>query len=247
MPMVRSAVLSFLLLVLASTGLDAQALLGHVVDDDTGVPVSWAALLLLDAQGDTVGTVLADSAGWFLFRPHGPGPYRVRAVRVGYRPVTAGPVRMSSPTDAVTLEVRMAVSAVPMEPLKVIAEPRDPRLKDAGFYRRQKYEPGVFLTPLEIEARHPVFTEDLLRGIPHLEVRPDVSGVMRIWMTRLGRPCVPAMYVQGMLQGDMGAIPPLDPNAVRGIEVYRGTSETPVEYAGTSPGGTCGAVLIWLY
>lgn len=247
MPTIRSAVLSFFVLVLTSTPLCGQALLGHVVDDDTGAPVSWAALLLLDAKGDTVGTMLADSGGWFLFNPHGPGPYRVRALRVGYRPVTAGPVRMSSPTDAVTLEVRMAVSAVPLEPLRIIAEPRDPKLNDAGFYRRQKYEPGVFLTPLEIEARHPVFTQDLLRRIPHLQVRPDESGEMRIWMTRMGRPCVPAVYVQGMPQADQGALPILDPNGVRGIEVYRGTSETPVEYAGTAPGGTCGAVLFWLY
>ncbi len=247
MPIVRSAVLAFWVLALTSTPLCSQALLGHVVDDDTGAAVSWAALLLLDAKGDTVGTVLADSSGWFLFRPHGPGPFRVRAVRVGYRPVTTDPVRMNTPTHAVTLEVRMAVSAVPMEPLKVIAEPRDRKLEDMGFYRRRKFEPGVFLTPLEIEARHPLFTEDLLRGIPHLQVRPDGSGGKRIWLTRIWRGCTPAVYVQGMLQADIGALPPLDPNAIRGIEVYRGVSETPVEYAGTAPGGTCGAVLIWLY
>lgn len=255
MSVVRSAIPSILVLVLTSTALRAQALLGHVVDDDTGAPVSWAALLLLDASGDTVGTVLADSAGWFLFNPKGPGPYRVRALRVGYRPVTAGPVRMSSPADAVTLEVRMAVSAVPLEPLKVIAEPQDRQLEGAGFYRRKQYEPGKFLTPLQIQARQPVFTEDLLRGIPGVNVI-DTVGVKLIRMMR-GRAmslvqgsdhggCAPAVYVQGMRQMDPGVLPRLDPHAIRAIEVYRGPSEVPVEYGGVGP-GRCGVVLFWLY
>ncbi|HKJ92176.1 MAG TPA: TonB-dependent receptor [Longimicrobiales bacterium] len=258
MRIVLSAVLAAVAvvpLILISSPLRAQALLGHVVDDGTGAPVSWAALALVDASGDTVSTTLADSSGWFLFRPKGPGPYRVLASRVGYLGVAAGPVRMSSPFDAVTLEVRLAVSAVALEPLRVIAEPQDRKLNGVGFYRRQRYEQGVFLTPLQIEARNAVFTEDLLRPIPGVDVYQTVGHkIIRLVRGRamsLVQPldptgCPPEVYVQGMRQADTGVLPVLNPQAIRGIEVYRGPSEVPAEYGGLGA-ARCGVVMFWLY
>jgi hypothetical protein len=240
------AILALVLLSMVATkaSLRAQAVLGRVVDDGTGAPVSWAEVVLLDAAGDTLDQALADSTGWFLFHPRGPGPYELQASRIGYMAATVGEVRLSRSFEAVTLEVRLAASAIALEPLRVIAEPRDRWLERAGFYRRRQ-DPGVFLTPLQIEARQAVFTEDLLRGIPNVTVHQVLGGKV-IWMGRGG--CPPAVYIQGQLQADLGFLPLLDPKAIRGIEVYRGSSEMPVEYSGAgSRGTTCGAVLFWLY
>ncbi|MGD8319699.1 MAG: carboxypeptidase regulatory-like domain-containing protein [Gemmatimonadota bacterium] len=244
MSTIRTLVLALLALVAASIPLRAQAVLGRVVDEATSGPVSWAELTLLGEEGDTLETVVADSTGWFLFHPHGPGPYRLRVSRIGYRSATVGALEMK-PYEAMTLEVRLAAEAVALEPLRVIAEPRDPRLEDAGFYRRRRYEHGVFLTPLEIEARQAVFTEDLFRGIPNLRVYEVIGGKV-IWLGRTG--CPPTVYVQGHRRMEPGYLPTFDPGAIRAIEVYRGPSETPVEYGGTDQYGTvCGAVLFWLY
>lgn len=141
--------------------------------------------------------------------------------------------------------MRLAASALAMEPLRVIAEPRDRWLEGAGFYTRRRHEPGVFMTPLEIEARHPVFTEDLFRSIPNVAVHEVVGGKV-IWLGRVG--CPPAVFVQEVRQMEPGVLPAVDPGAIRGIEAYRGPSEIPIQYGGVGDRGTrCGAVLFWLY
>ena len=241
----RVVVLALAALAAGGAPLHAQAVLGRAVDDNTGAPVSWAEMVLLGEEGDTVETVVADSTGWFLFHPHGPGPYQLRASRIGYRTATVGEVALKRPFESLTVEVRMATEAVVLEPLRVVAEPRDRRLEAAGFYRRQRYEHGVFLTPLQIEARQPVFTKDLFRGIPNVSVY-DVIGGEVIWLGRVG--CPPAVYVQGHRRMEPGVMPPIDPSGIRAIEIYRGPSQTPVEYGGADQYGTsCGAVLFWLY
>ncbi len=243
MPIARAVVLACLAFVLSVHPLGAQALLGHVVDDATGAPVSWTEVLLLDESGDTVATAMADSAGWFVLRWRGGGSLHVRASRLGYRPVTVGPLRVG-PFQSLTLEVRLGVAALPLDPIRVIAEPRDRALERTGFYRRRRFATGRFITPLDIEARQPVFVEDLFRGIPGVSVMPSPTfGGARILMR--GGHCAPAVYVQGMQELDRGVLPVLDPHAIRGVEVYRGSSEVPAQWGGAF--GACGVVLIWLF
>lgn len=243
MLVVRAAVFALLAAVSAVLPLGAQALLGHVVDDGTGAGVSWAEVTLLDEADDTVAMSLADSAGWFVLRWRGGGALRIRVSRLGYRAVIAGPVRVG-PFQSVAVEIRLAVAAIALEPVKVIATPRDRALERTGFYQRRRFNTGRFITPLDVEARQPLFVEDLFRGIPGVSVMPSPTfGGAHIRM-RGGR-CAPAVYVQGVQELDRGVLPVLDPHAIRGVEVYRGSSEVPAQWGGV--GGACGVVLIWLY
>ena len=85
---------------------------------------------------------------------------------------------------------------------------------------------------------------------PGTRVSPVASS--RTGFTRyqvlLRRSCIPALYIDGTMvrrAGERGLY--IDefvrPDEILGIEVYRGSSEIPLQYGGTL--GTCGVVLIW--
>lgn len=133
-----------------------------------------------------------------------------------------------------------------------------------GFDRRRLTWPaGRFFTAQDIERRRPISTLDIFRGYPGLNVIPSCGGMCnRILIGRSiggrgaeGDVCQPVLFVDGVRLpdpdppiGPRGILPHpfdqiLNPQDIRGIEVYNGPASIPPAYA--SKGSECGAILVW--
>lgn len=110
---------------------------------------------------------------------------------------------------------------------------------------------GVFLTPEFIEQRAPQTLTDALRGLAGVRVvkQPGpgntytviLRGAIRMNGTGISS-CSPVLYIDGVRVQDF----PLDeiygPD-IAAVEVYRGASELPAQFAGSDAG--CGVVVVW--
>jgi hypothetical protein len=77
-------------LALASAPLNAQSVRGTTVDQ-SGVAVAGVVVMLVDASNQPVARSLTDGAGEFRIQSRGPGSFRLRTMRVGFRPMTSEP------------------------------------------------------------------------------------------------------------------------------------------------------------
>lgn len=89
---------------LAGSGAAAQGVRGTVTGPGGG-PVGPAAVTLIDSAGGVVATALSDSLGHYTSRRVAPGRYRVRALRIGMAPATAGPITIVA-DQVVALDLR---------------------------------------------------------------------------------------------------------------------------------------------
>lgn len=103
--------LVFLLSLGAPTALQAQSILGRVVDADSGNPVVGAVVLLLDGEGERLDAKLTDDAGSFGFVGALQRPYRLRAEMIGRRGVEIGPFTLEG-------DARHALE-LPAEPIRL--------------------------------------------------------------------------------------------------------------------------------
>ncbi len=105
----------------ASTPAPAQQLRGRVVDEGAGTPVQGAVTALLDSAGTQVASTLTGPDGAYALAAPGPGRYRLRVERIGYRTWTSDPIELRS---GETRSFRAAVppDAVELEGLEVAAE-----------------------------------------------------------------------------------------------------------------------------
>ena len=84
---------------------EAQALRGTVVDAETGTRVPGAVLVAIDPTSRAeVARGQATERGAFLLRLPAPGSVAVRVLRLGYRPIEAGPFRVAG-TDTVSVTI----------------------------------------------------------------------------------------------------------------------------------------------
>lgn len=80
--------LTLLLLCLPQAS-KAQTLQGQLVDRESGSPIEGALILLLSPELEARGGALTGGDGKFILRVPEPGPYLLRALRIGYETVTS--------------------------------------------------------------------------------------------------------------------------------------------------------------
>jgi Carboxypeptidase regulatory-like domain/TonB-dependent Receptor Plug Domain len=245
--------------LLAGPSASAQVTVrGRLLDDASGAPISSARVEISANRGRWRVELLTDSTGAFAFGDVSPGPYRLRASRVGYR--EAGGVLRLAADSVVELELRLAVATVALAPVTVITRSRrnvSPVLE--GFYARLERGQGRFVTREEIEARSPVDVTDMLRSIPNLNASSRRGGMGGSSLSRgsNGDRCTVVFFVDGMLVSRSAVASPLrgggrqeqaiddyvHPSEVEGIEIYRGEGDTPAEFV--TRWVHCGTVVIW--
>lgn len=246
-------------LLLAPGPAPAQSLVrGRLIDAASGGAIVRGTVVISANRGRWQRATLSDSAGGFHFEDVSPGPYRLRATRVGYREVV-GQLGLSA-DSLVEVELRMSVASVVMEPVTVTSRStRDVSPVLRGFYARMQHGAGRFITREEIEARHPVRVTDLLRSVPNLQaaVPRGPTGMSGSVMTHAGSAgrCGVVFFVDGTrvnepsmpgrpsMRDNLSIDDYVVPEEVEGIEVYRGESDTPAEF--TSRWVQCGTVVIW--
>jgi hypothetical protein len=100
------------LALIASLGQSANAQVVHgAVGDSTGRRLSGVVVLLVDSTQRPTTRALTDDAGRFRLAAPSPGTYRLRTLRIGYKPSTSSPVTLEATS---TVERQIVLVALPL-------------------------------------------------------------------------------------------------------------------------------------
>lgn len=240
----RVHLLAVLLLcpVFSSTPVVGQAVVtGAIVEASTGRPIVGALVVL-----DTMRQVTA-AGGRFRFTAVHAGARTLHISHLGYEERVE--TLDLDTDDHVELLIPIAIEPIALAPISV--EMRSRRLLDVGYYDRAARGHGIYITRADLEASQTTRVGDYLTRIPGVR-RAFVNGEMSRIDMRGGRsisvPCDTQFFVDGAAIAGGAAtgaavLESLAPQNVEAIEIYRGASETPIQFdfGRTS----CGAIVIW--
>ena len=250
--------------------LNAQAVVrGVLYDDATGAPLRGTVMLVDPGTDAAVVYANSDSAGNFVLRTR-VGAYQLSAVHPGYTAVLSAPIQLAD-GEQLTVRIPIAEKGDPQHKIGVIERVRpgasvdtrraegqptatarqEMRRRTAGTsYDRERLEKSGFST-----------LGQFLQTVPGLQVRdPNSSNSMQMSRSTalnslgLRGPSGSACHIGWFLDGHRIDLPGrTDPmtdglaatslEAVESVEVFRGISEMPAEFA--NPDLRCGAVAIW--
>ena len=123
-------VIPFTLLLALPTLALGQIVRGSVLEEESRRPIESGVITLLAANGEPIRAVLSDSLGNFGVRAPGPGAYRLRFERLGFRPVTTDRFTLDE-GETETRELRAAMVSVSLERIVVTDNPRCRVLREA--------------------------------------------------------------------------------------------------------------------
>jgi hypothetical protein len=206
---------------------------------------------------------LSDTDGLAALTTIPAGTYVFEITMDGY--ATAQSLVEFSPGAVAEGEVALGTQPIEIDGITVTATSREgwnAYLDRRGFYQRQISGLGHYLDWIDIAEAHAIFTTDLFRSVPGLEVRwgnvgwgddgvPSGSpnGVSvhnrRLAFAGFDNPngCPMQVFLDGVPWpgGDINALPP---DFIGGIEIYQGDSEIPAQF-NFGPDSGCGAIVIW--
>ena len=236
------------LVALAPRAAHAQTIRGVVVEDSTRMPVAGATVSVLRTGGGQVPSVRTDSVGAFHLALDSSGVVVLRVTHPFYRTVDADTVSVGE-DEVVTLELRLARHAIPLEPLVVTARV-DRRL--GAFHERARTSAfGRFLTRADIERRPGVRPAELLRGVPgvRLVFVPPCAGCASeevIYLRGGAGQCAPTVLIDGMVVKQDAGFPIdalLTTDDLDGVEIYVEPGSVPPALGVFS--SSCGVVAFW--
>jgi hypothetical protein len=242
-----------LLLFVCAESSAAQVLLrGTVHDASTSESVTGASIRLEGPGGTGLARRVTGADGTFSFLLRGPGPFRLRVERIGYRPTTVDEI-WSTGRTLPDVAVRLALAPVELEGVTATGRgaARSPTL--AGFERRRHSASGWFLTREEIEQQNPTRVSGLLarapgvrlqRGVVYMSRATNCPAEILVDGFHLNRSLVGAGGRRGSSPAELVRIDEvLRPGAIAAIEVYQGLSSVPPELRAGHP--ACGLVAVW--
>ena len=210
---------------------------GRIIDHETGRPVAGASI---DLGLANMRRITAED-GTFLMDSVPAGVYQIRVQHVAY-----AEVRDSIDVDwlaRIELTIRLAPAAIPIDPIRVVV--RSNVLELRGFYERQRRGLGTFLTRQNIDAMHPLAGTDILRRVPGIRL---VRQNNWLGLIALGRgSCRYRFVIDGVRIHANYSMDEMPPTWIEGVEIYKGPSEVPIEFAGfaADPSGNCGVIVVW--
>jgi hypothetical protein len=201
---VRALATSTIALILAAASASAQTIRGTVVDADTKLPIFAASVTLVDDSGAEVSpSARSDSLGNFIVHAARAGMWRVKAMRIGYGPVTSDPVSLPIGGLAV-VRLQMTTVAQRLLPVQVVEQRQlsaNELMSTSGFDLRQRRGLGRFLSGERLASMgHDGLREVLATQFqPVLYVYADsvLGDVLRIRQGSMQ--CEPEVYLDGRL------------------------------------------------
>ena len=196
---------------------------------------------------------LSNAVGEFTLMLPSRQSFDIDVRRIGYLP---GRIQIVAGSDT-SVSVKLQQLGVLMETQIIRAREQVRNLAVRGFYQRMaETEKGglnaEFVTPEEIELRHPMRTSQLLDQKRGIRVRRVGTCQVVSLCYRVFGPsgCSATIYLDGKrlnslsVAGTSVEIDDLVPvTAVSGIEIYARASQAPPQYQ--SLAGTCAIVMIW--
>jgi hypothetical protein len=232
------------LAVVPSLRAQKQMIVGTVIDDATRLPIADALVTLVDIYDRPQGrAVRADSVGGFTITVTRAGWYKMKSQRLGYLPVTTARFNIAE-DELHKYQIWMSAQIYILAPLTIVEKPVAIFNKLEGFEWRKSHNSGFFMDREDIVQRGPVQATDLLTGIAGVRIQYD-GFAASIRMIRGSSECSPVVYLDGLKVriDPVETLNQLDPQFLHGVEVYKGPSQIPGEFAGSD--ASCGVVVIW--
>lgn len=248
---------------------------GVLYDDSTGTPLHGGAVVLVDPASDApVYHAQADSSGVFTLAIAQAGTYQIAAIHEGYQSILSAPVPFAA-GDRLTVKIPIAMGgnpvhhigvtehvtalasreAAPLETREAEHEARAARRQSAGLgivYDHEKLLSMNVHTVGDVLAMTPGVAVDDPTGSMSSAVRMRQSDLnFSVGSSGAGQVCHVGWYLDGQRYDRPGdpsgvdALTSMPLKEVDEIEVYRGISEVPGEYAAADL--RCGVVAIWTY
>jgi hypothetical protein len=228
----------------AASATDSAALaarLEGVVKNIDGDPIADARVYVRGSRAAARTT----ASGSFVLSGLPGGTQVLEATAVGYQP---GRQNVDlRPGAGRRTEIVLGKSVQQLQPLEVVGKMGR---EQSSFLDRAKRGFGYFITEDDIKKRDPPIFEDIIRGVPGMQVVPVGQGYRIIssrGQTDLLTDCQPAYYVDGSpfyVDASNGDPFPVAPTEIMGIEVYAGAAGVPIEFQRGQAGG-CGVIAIW--
>lgn len=233
---------ALLFLALLPVSVQAQSVFGRVIVEGDTLGVSGAELTLSDSTGIPVAKVQSNETGHFRLPAPGGGRFVIRVSRIGFSAIEAEAILREEET--LEVELRMAVEAIPLEPILVVARREIKHGTLDQFYdrmaRNKQRGKGQFLTREQIEARRGSDLGLIMQTIPGVWAQGrDHYPMLANPSAGGGIFCRPDFFLDGMPM--LSGFRNFDYLDMEGIEVYRGYSES---VDGEFP-NRCGQVFLW--
>ena len=251
-------------------GLKAQAMIrGILYDDATGAPVRGTVMLVDPSTDAAVVHATTDSIGVFDLKVS-TGVYQIAAVRPGYTSVLSAPIQLLN-GERMTIRLPIAENGDPQHHIGVIehvkpdgaaraAQMMRQAIDMGGYDSRKVVGTGLHYNRKDFDKATVSTLGEFLQSVPGLSVRDPASttsmAALRNSMSSLfeGPRSVGACHLGWFIDGHRMDLPGRsDPitdglgtmqlDNVEALEIFRGLSEMPPEFA--EPDLRCGAVAIW--
>jgi hypothetical protein len=241
---------------------------GVLYDDASGSPVSGAVMLIDPRTDAAVVHAATDSVGGFSLQA-GEGIYQLAAVRPGWVSVLSAPMPLKS-GERLVVRVPIAQTTDPQHRIGVLEHIRPGKAPEQGretarnseFEGRRQLGQGLHYDREQLMRTGDETLGDFLRSVPGLAVS-DPNAMSSARMSRdAGMPtlsfrngavssCHVGWFVDGHRMDLPGRSDPLTDglgsmrmDTIDAIEVFRGLSEMPVQFA--DPDLRCGAIAVWM-
>jgi hypothetical protein len=231
-----AALLLLLIATAPAAGQLKPSLKGRVIDQASGKPLLGAFVSVMASHGQ-IG-MLTDDAGKFYLNNMDIGSFQVVARAVGYDSLAA--TVTLKPGELGQVLLALSAQATQLAEVRVDAPARPPLARLAAFENRRKRGRGQFITPEDIDSRRAPNLGAILGTISGVDAVCNGTDCL-IRMTRSPRGCGPAYFLDG-IPSDASAIQ-LPLKDIHGVEVYRGPSETPMEFLTVD--AACGVISVW--
>ena len=242
----------------------AQAVIrGILYDDVTGLPLQGTVMLIDPNTDAAVVHSPTDSVGNFQLQARN-GTYRIAAVRPGYKSILSAPVPLEN-GERLTIRVPIAIDRDPQHQIGVTEHIRpggkegdgDRRPTMTPYEARQKSGIGAHYSRAQLEKSGTSTLGQFLMTVPGLTVmNPNAASSMQTSRTQALNStgistCRLGWFVDGhRMDLPGGRVDPMTDGlaswlleSIEAVEVFRGLSEMPAEFAATDL--KCGAVSIW--
>ena len=220
---------------------------GRITEAIGGRPVGGA---IVELNGNMVAVTSADGIFNVEQVPLAWGLNQFHVRHLSYAPVTED-LWLVNPDDLFAFAVVLIPVPVAVVPEIVVEVDRTLMVygRMRPFYERRARGLGLFITRQEIERRNPTRITDVFNGMPGVQLRPIGLTRVQVTFTRAGRgfndvcPSPDLFFNGALIQGGLFLNDIINPEEIEGIELYRGTAETPPQFQ--KPGSTCGSIVIW--
>jgi hypothetical protein len=224
-------------MVAATTAAVGQTatLKGRVIDAEIGEGVPGATIRIRPGGGP----ITTDSAGRFEVSGIAPGQIEVTVVALGFE--TQSWKFTVQPGQVVDRGFSLSFTGEKLPELVVTERAAKLMPRYADFERRRDRGIGAFLRWDEIKKKNFGTVGQAMRSIRG--VRLECNQEEYECYIRMARTpnCAPAWFVDGVQVRLFHENTPI--RDIYGIEVYRGPSEVPAEFTGTTAG--CGVLAVW--